>query len=209
VLIDDLVTKGVEEPYRLFTSRAEYRLNLRADNADRRLIRYGRKYGLIGEEDFSAFQEKQEKLQRLFQFLQKEKLTLENSVRISLKEWLKKPHVSLQNVLEYKRFPEPLTEEEMRHTEAEVKYEGYLRRQEKEVERIQRMDRTRIPDGLDFQDVPGLTREVVEKLRKSRPRTIGMAKRIPGITPAAIVNLGLYLKAWKKAHKGPMFHVKH
>ncbi|MFZ2053387.1 MAG: tRNA uridine-5-carboxymethylaminomethyl(34) synthesis enzyme MnmG [Candidatus Aminicenantales bacterium] len=209
VLIDDLVTKGVEEPYRLFTSRAEYRLNLRADNADQRLIRYGRKYGLIGEEDGAAFRAKQEKLQRLFQFLQKEKLTVEKTPRISLKEWLKKPRVSLQNVLEYKKFPEPLTDEEMRYTEAEVKYEGYLRRQEKEIERIQRMDGTKIPDGIDFQDVPGLTREVVEKLKKSRPRTIGLAKRIPGITPAAVVNLSLYLKARKKAKRGPMFHVKH
>jgi tRNA uridine 5-carboxymethylaminomethyl modification enzyme len=209
VMIDDLVTRGVEEPYRLFTSRAEYRLNLRADNADRRLVPYGREYGLIGEADYASFIAKQEKLQRLFEFLKKEKVTLENTARISLKEWLKKPHVSLQNVLEYKKFPEPLTDEEMRYTESEVKYEGYLKRQEKEVERIQRMERTRIPDGLDFQDVPGLTREAVEKLKKSRPRTIGTAKGIPGMTPAAIVNLSLYLKAWKKAHKGPMFHVKH
>jgi tRNA uridine 5-carboxymethylaminomethyl modification enzyme len=209
VLVDDLVTKGVEEPYRLFTSRAEYRLNLRADNADRRLMHYGRKYGLIGEEDFSAFQEKQKKLQRLFDFLQKEKRADESKTRISLKEWLKKPHVSMQNVLEYKRFPESLAEEEMRFAEAEVKYEGYLRRQQQEVESIRKMDGTKIPEAIDFRDVPGLTREVVEKLMKLRPRTIGLAKRIPGITPAAVVNLSLYLKARKKARRGPMFHVKH
>jgi tRNA uridine 5-carboxymethylaminomethyl modification enzyme len=209
VLIDDLVTKGVEEPYRLFTSRAEYRLSLRADNADRRLMHYGKRYGLIGETDFSAFQEKREKLRRLFNFLQKEKLTIGNKARITLKEWLKKPHVSLQNVLEYKRFSEPLTEEDMRFAEAEVKYEGYLRRQAQEVERIRRMDSTKIPDGIDFQDIPGLTREVVEKLKKSRPRTIGLAKRIPGITPAAVVNLSLYLKVRDKAKREPKFHVKH
>jgi tRNA uridine 5-carboxymethylaminomethyl modification enzyme len=209
VLIDDLVSKGVEEPYRLFTSRAEYRLKLRADNADLRLVRYGQKYGLIGEEDFLAYQEKQEKLRRLFDFLRTEKRTDENKAKISLKEWLKKPHVSLRNVLEYTKFPEFLTEEEMRFAEAEVKYEGYLRRQEQEVERIQRMDKTKIPEGIDFQDVPGLTREVVEKLKKSRPGTIGLAKRIPGITPAAVLNLSLYLKARKKTGRGPMFHVKH
>lgn len=100
-------------------------------------------------------------------------------------------------------------EEEMRFAEAEVKYEGYLRRQEQEVERIRKMDSTKIPDEIDFQDVPGLTKEAVEKLRKSRPQTIGLAKRIPGITPAAIVNLSLYLKVRKKAKQGPMFHVKH
>ncbi len=209
VLIDDLVSKGVEEPYRLFTSRAEYRLNLRADNADQRLIRYGRKYGLVKEEDHLAFLAKQEKLERLSQFLQQEKRRFEKAPPVCLKEWLKKPHVSLQNVLEYKKFSEPLTDEEMRHAEAEVKYEGYLRRQEKEIEGIQRMDNIKIPDGIDFQDVPGLSREMVEKLMKSRPRTIGLAKRIPGITPAAVVSLNLHLKARKKAKKLPMFHVKH
>ncbi|MGB7296148.1 MAG: tRNA uridine-5-carboxymethylaminomethyl(34) synthesis enzyme MnmG [Candidatus Aminicenantales bacterium] len=209
VLIDDLVTSGVEEPYRLFTSRAEFRLSLRADNADSRLIQYGRKYGLIGEEDLLAFLAKQEKIRRLFHFLQKEKRSLGNLPRVSLKEWLKKPDVSLQNVLEYKKFPEPLTDEEMRHAEAEVKYEGYLRRQEKEVDRIQRMDSTKIPDGVDFQSVPSLTREVVEKLKKTRPQTLGQAKKIPGMTPAAVVNLSLYLKALKKGAIGRMFHVKH
>ncbi len=202
VLIDDLVTKGVEEPYRLFTSRAEYRLNLRADNADARLIRYGRKYGLIGDEDYSAFLAKQGKIQRLFEHLRQEKRILENTPRISLKEWLKKPHVSLQNVLEYRKFSETLTDEEMRCAEAEVKYEGYLRRQEKEIEKIRRMDRTRIPEGVDFHNVPGLTREVVENLKKFQPRTIGQAKRVPGITPAAVVNLSLYLRARTKAKKG-------
>jgi tRNA uridine 5-carboxymethylaminomethyl modification enzyme len=209
VLIDDLVTMGVEEPYRLFTSRAEYRLNLRADNADRRLIGYGRQYGLIGEEDYSAYIAKQEKIQRLFEFLQKEKWTSGNKTRISLKEWLKKPHVSLQNVLEYKKFPEPLTDEEMRCSEAEVKYEGYLRRQDKEIARIQQIDHLRIPEEIDFQDVPGLTKEVAEKLKKTRPRNIGLAKKIPGMTPAAIVNLSLYLKIRTRARKEPMFHVKH
>ena len=97
----------------------------------------------------------------------------------------------------------------MRFAEAEVKYEGYLRRQDQEVERIRRMDKTKIPEGIDFQNVPGLTREVVEKLKKSRPGTIGLAKRIPGITPAAVLNLSLYLKARKKTGRGPMFHVKH
>jgi tRNA uridine 5-carboxymethylaminomethyl modification enzyme len=198
VMIDDLVTKGVEEPYRLFTSRAEYRLNLRADNADRRLTPHGHRFGLVGEKDYGAFEKKQERIKSLFQFLQKEKTPLGKGVQTTLKEWLKKPEVSLQSVLEYKKFPDPLTDEEMRYAEAEVKYEGYLRKQAKEVDRIRRMDQVRLPENIDFTDVPCLTKEVVEKLVKSRPATIGQARGIPGMTPAALVNLSLYVQAHKR-----------
>ena len=201
VMIDDLVTKGVEEPYRLFTSRAEYRLNLRADNADRRLAHYGHKFGLVRDKEYQAFEKKQEKIKGLFQFLQREKVTLENGVRITLKEWLKKPDVSLASMLEYRKFPDPLTDEEMRYAEAEVKYEGYLRRQEKEIERTRRMDQVKVPENTDFSKVPGLTKEAIEKLLSSRPITIGQAKQISGMTPAAVVNLSLYIQAQKRRPK--------
>ena len=210
VMIDDLVSRGVEEPYRLFTSRAEYRLNLRADNADQRLMPYGRKLGLIDDQTFQGFERKQEKTGRLFGFLQKEKVSPEDGARLSLREWLKKPQVSLASVLEYSQFPEALTDEEMRYAEAEIKYEGYLRRQEKEVARVKRIDGLKVPETTDFGRVPGLTREAVEKLRANQPRTIGQAKRIPGMTPAAVVNLSLYIQAEKKGRKhNPVFHVKH
>jgi tRNA uridine 5-carboxymethylaminomethyl modification enzyme len=230
VMIDDLVTRGVEEPYRLFTSRAEFRLNLRADNADRRLTGYGHRLGLIGDDDYAAFENKCQKTSRLFQFLQQEKVTLGKGAMareqregeqpdrtdaiagdkkadlgdalkgptVSLKEWLKKPDVSLASVLEYRKFPQRLTEEEMRYAEAEVKYEGYLRRQEKEVARLRRMDSLKVPENTDFKKVPGLTKEAVEKLLRSRPGTIGQARQIPGMTPAALVNLSLYIRAWRK-----------
>lgn len=201
VMIDDLVRRGVEEPYRLFTSRAEYRLSLRADNADSRLVPYGRKFGLITDDDYRDFEIKQERIKNLMRFLQEEKVTLEGRVRIALKEWLKKPDVSLSSVLEYRKFPDPLTDEEMRNAEAEVKYEGYLRRQEKEVQRIKRMDNLKLPESTDFNKVPGLTKEAVENLLKSRPGTIGQAKEIPGMTPAAVVNLSLYVQAQKKKPK--------
>jgi len=201
VMIDDLVTRGVEEPYRLFTSRAEYRLNLRADNADQRLVPYGRRFGLIDDEAFENFEKKQEKVRTLLHFLQKEKITLESGARLTLREWLKKPEVSLPSVLEYKKFPDPLTDEEMRYAEAEVKYEGYLRRQEREIERIRRIDRLKVPESIDFKRVPGLTKEAVEKLLKSRPKTIGQAKEIPGMTPAAVVNLSLFIEAEKRPKK--------
>jgi tRNA uridine 5-carboxymethylaminomethyl modification enzyme len=202
VLIDDLVQKGVEEPYRLFTSRAEFRLNLRMDNADQRLIGYAHRLGLIGEDDHQRFLEKQERIKKAMLFLKNEKIRLENSEKISLKEWLKKPHISMKNVLEYRKFPAALTNEEMRHIEAETKYEGYLQRQEREIATMSRMDRLRVPSGFEFDKVAGLTREAVEKLERSKPRTLGEAKKMPGLTPAALVNLYLCLKPKKRKPEG-------
>jgi tRNA uridine 5-carboxymethylaminomethyl modification enzyme len=198
VLIDDLVHKGVEEPYRLFTSRAEYRLNLRMDNADKRLTGYGYQLGLIGEDDYTRFLQKKERIKKAMLFLQKEKVKVENGEKTSLKDWLKKPHITLKNVLEYKKFSVPLTDEETRYIEAEVKYEGYLRRQAKEIEKMSRIDRVRVPAGFEFNKVAGLTREAVEKLEKSQPKTIGEAKKIPGLTPAAVFNLYICLNVQKK-----------
>jgi len=202
VMIDDLVSRGVEEPYRIFTSRAEYRLNLRADNADRRLVPYGRQLGLISEDEFRDFERKQQKIGALLEFLQKEKIILGAGVSLTLKEWLKKPDVSLASVLEYKKFRDELSEEEMRCAEADVKYEGYLRRQEKEVNKIRRMEKLKIPGGIDFNEVPGLTKEAREKLQKLRPKTIGQVKEIPGIPAAALVNISLYIQAQKKKARG-------
>jgi len=194
VLIDDLISKGIEEPYRLFTSRAEYRILLRIDNADKRLTKYGHRLGLIQQDDYEAFLKKQEKIQNIMTSMTKEKIKLPNKEKISLREFLKKPEVRFKNVLEYRKFYDSLTEEEIRYIESEVKYEGYLKRQDIEIARIRKMDRKRIPAGIDFHEIPGLTREVREKLNKCGPRTIGDAKKIPGVTPAAIVNLGMYLK---------------
>jgi len=201
VLIDDLISKGVEEPYRLFTSRAEYRLALRIDNADKRLVPYSYKLGLIKEEDYEAYLKKQEKIKNVLHFLNTEKISREDGERTSLKDLLKKPEVKFKNVVEYKKFFEPLTDEEIRHVESEVKYEGYLKKQEKEIARIRKTDKEKIPEGTDFRKVPGLTREGIEKLEKTRPRTIGEAKKISGITPAAVVNLHIYLSLQKRKNK--------
>jgi len=203
VLIDDLISKGVEEPYRLFTARAEYRLHLRIDNADKRLMKYGYKFGLIQEKDYTAFLKKQEKIKKTLAFLDKEKIVTENRNKISLKELLKKPEVTFKNVVEYKKLDIDLTDEEIRHMESEVKYEGYLKRQSKEITQIIKMDREKIPDYMDFKKIPGLTREAREKLEKTAPKTIGEAKKIPGITPAAIMNLHIYLKLAKKTRRYP------
>jgi len=198
VLIDDLVSKGVEEPYRLFTSRAEHRLLLRVDNADQRLTKYGYDLGLIEEKDYQLYLDKQGRATRALGYLGREKIVLENRDKVTLKEWLKKPHVHFQDVIGYTQLPDPLAEEEVRFIEAEVKYEGYLRRQEKEVERMNRLDRFRIPQHFQYAQVSGLTREILEKLEKTRPKTIGQARKMPGMTPAALTNLIAFVRAGRK-----------
>ncbi|MFC2164442.1 tRNA uridine-5-carboxymethylaminomethyl(34) synthesis enzyme MnmG [Acidobacteriota bacterium] len=208
VLIDDLISKGVEEPYRLFTSRAEYRLQLRIDNADGRLIPYGHKIGLISDEEFATFQKKQEKIQKVTHILETEKVKIESNEPISYKDLLKKPKVTFQNVLEYKKFDIELTEEEIRHIESEVKYEGYLKKQAKEIEQMYKIEREKIPRSIDFEQIPGLTREAREKLNQYQPQTIGEAKRIPGLTPAAITNLHIYLKIRDRSKANPGLQTK-
>jgi len=202
VLIDDLVLKGVEEPYRLFTSRAEYRLMLRIDNADKRLMRYGHELGLIKEADFAACLERQGRAQLVFSFLEKNKITLENKEKISLKDYLKKPEIRLGNVLEYGKIPVSLTDEDVRHIEAEVKYEGYLKKQDKEIARISKIDGVRIPKNLDFKAIHGLTREAVEKMEKYRPVTVREMKKIPGLTPSDIFSVYVYLSLQRKKRSG-------
>jgi tRNA uridine 5-carboxymethylaminomethyl modification enzyme len=198
VLIDDLISKGVEEPYRLFTSRAEYRLLLRIDNADVRLTGYGHGLGLIGDEDFKAFQEKREKVENVVLFLGKKKIALEKGDKISLKDYLKKPEIHFENMLEYEKIPAALTDEEIRHIEAEVKYEGYLKKQEKEVAKIRKIEGLKIPDGLDLKKIHGLTREAVEKMEKYKPRTIREMKKIPGLTPTDVFSVFIHLTKEKK-----------
>ena len=198
VLIDDLISKGVEEPYRLFTSRAEYRLLLRIDNADKRLTQYGYNLGLIKEKDYENYLKKQENIKKTMEFLKKEKIITENNEKIPLKDMLKKPEVRFKNVVEYKKFKLPLSDEEIRNIESEVKYEGYLKKQEKEIARIKRVDKEKIPKNTEFKKIAGLTGEMVEKLEKTRPQTIGEAKKILGITPAATINLHIYLKIQKR-----------
>ena len=132
------------------------------------------------------------------EFLKKEKIITENNEKIPLKNMLKKPEVRFKNVVEYKKFKLPLSDEEIRNIESEVKYEGYLKKQEKEIARIKRVDKEEIPKNTEFKKIAGLTGEMIEKLEKTRPQTIGEAKKIPGITPAATINLHIYLKIQKR-----------
>lgn len=198
VLIDDLVSTGVEEPYRLFTSRAEYRLMLRIDNADRRLMAYGRELGLVPDAAWGDYLAKKERIAKAAAFLRKTRVKTEGGDRASLSDLLKKPEIRLRDVLKWGQFPAALSDEESRFLESETKYEGYIRKQEREIAKTARTDSMKIPGEIDFANVPGLTREAVEKLEKKRPATLGEARRIPGMTPAAVQNIGLHLEIIRK-----------
>lgn len=213
VLIDDLVTQGTKEPYRMFTSRAEYRLLLREDNADLRLTTMGRELGLVGDERWRRFSEKkeaiaceQERLRTTFY----QPGTHPNEVSIlgdkqrreyPLSEILKRPNVDYAATLSLKPELESVADPKVaEQLEIQAKYAGYIERQQIEIERQRRHDKMPIPAGFDFSVVKGLSKEVEEKLKRVVPETVGQASRISGVTPAAISILLVYLK--KGQHLG-------
>ena len=214
VLIDDLVTKGTNEPYRMMTSRAEFRLVLRQDNADQRLTPIGHEIGLVSEKRWKKYQEKQEKLQKMREKLNKlikldEKLInfLKNnneSIPVnSLKavEILKRNNINIYKLNdEFDLFDE--TEKPLLETlNVEVKYEGYIKQQNDEIEKLKQQEKTALPENFDYTAIKGLRIEAIQKLNKIQPQTLGQASRISGVSPADITVLSIYLKAkkrWKK-----------
>jgi len=185
ILVDDLVTKGADEPYRMFTSRAEFRLHLRIDNADERLTPIGRSAGLVTDERWELFSRKR---------LQKKRLTGALGQHRH-GQWLKRPEASIGEIGAWVR--EALGEEPVRGllttVETEIKYNGYIAQQERQIERLKDAERRTIPGAFGFGGIPGLSREIREKLDRVRPETLGQAARIPGVTPAAIAILDVYL----------------
>ena len=187
ILIDDLITKGADEPYRMFTSRAEFRLHLRIDNADERLTPVGRRAGLVGDARWRVFEKKQEQRARL-------RAALLNHRH---EAWLRRPESKMEEIRSW--VIEVLQEEPVRGllmtAETEAKYAGYIGQQRRQIDRLKSSDMRMIPTAFEFAEIPGLSREIREKLDRVRPATLGQAARIPGVTPAAVAILDVYLTA--------------
>ncbi len=230
ILIDDLISKGTNEPYRMFTSRAEFRLHLRIDNADRRLTPHGRRLGLIDDQAWSGYQRKQERAVELEKLLASRKVDLAlvssllpqlapalgNVAGQTYAQLLKRPEVTIDALLPVLRAelgapsagdsPEdglhallglPVTAKarnELKSVETEIKYAGYLDQQRKAIDKLKKAEGRAIPSGFNYIGISGLSREMQEKLTKIRPQTLGQASRIPGVTPAALSLLNVYLE---------------
>ena len=254
ILIDDLISKGTNEPYRMFTSRAEFRLHLRIDNADRRLTPHGRRIGLIGDVAWAEYLAKQQRAEKLTDLLEKTKISsaileqianaqrermnserpaeepaqtaanLDSAVGAPLAQLLRRPEIVIEDFFPVvrERYPEYFVEiaalsgetpatclssaarNEMKTVETEIKYAGYLDQQRKSIERLKKSEQRTIPEWFDYSKVSGLSREMNEKLQRVRPRTLGQASRIPGVTPAAVslINVFIEIQARRFAEAG-------
>lgn len=210
VLVDDLITKGVNEPYRMFTSRAEYRLQLREDNADMRLTEDGCKIGLVGEAQWRMFNEKREAVEREIQRLKTtwytpQKLAEDEQIRVfgqklsreaNLHDLLRRPNLDYAALmtLEGAMPSERLAAEVIEQVEIQVKYQGYIDRQNEEIDSRRDIETLKLPDDIDYGKVKGLSAEVQQKLNQHKPETVGQASRISGVTPAAVALLMVHLK---------------
>ena len=203
VLIDDLVTKGTKEPYRMFTSRAEYRLILRQDNADLRLFEFAYKENLISEKEYKGLLEKLENIKTKIDWLEstrikenddlateiKSKCNCQIKFPVVLADLIKRPEFSIIDIIN-----NDVSHEVANQVEIQIKYDGYIKRQEKEIERFKKFEEKKIPENIDYYDIYGLSKEEMQKLNDIRPLTFGQASRISGITPSAISSIMVFLK---------------
>jgi tRNA uridine 5-carboxymethylaminomethyl modification enzyme len=230
ILIDDLISKGTNEPYRMFTSRAEFRLHLRIDNADRRLTPYGRRVGLISDAAWADHLAKQERMSALRQVLETARPNGDTSLAAKLgdnaagtfAQLLKRPEIGIEHLVPslQKLFPAFFAEDgavnpsaqscisarvrnELKSVETEIKYAGYLQQQERAIERLKKAEHRGIPDWFDYAAVSGLSREMKEKLQRVRPATLAQASRIPGVTPAAVSLVNVYIEIQARRRDKP------
>jgi len=198
-LIDDLITKGAAEPYRMLTSRAEHRMVLRHDNADERLTPIGREVGLVDDETYAAFLNRMESLTS-----ERHRLSRTRVNGATLAETLRRSGTSYRDVCPYS----PLAEDLGERLAVEIKYEGYIRRQTTVIEKLAQAEFVRIPEAIDYDRVPSLSREAIEKLGARRPETLGQAGRIPGVSPADIAVLSVHLTALRRSATRPFAAVR-
>ena len=199
ILIDDLISKGADEPYRMFTSRAEFRLHLRIDNADERLTPLGRKAGLVTDERWNLYLRKQAQIETFSTLLSRNRSFPELGTaaddRPTLMQWLRRPEARIERLRDWliAQTGEVPVHGVLTTIETESKYAGYIAQQERQIDRLKDSERRRIPSAFEFAGIPGLSTEVRQKLERVRPETLGQASRIPGVTPAAIAVLDVYL----------------
>lgn len=206
ILVDDLITKGCLEPYRMFTSRAEHRLLLRIDNADLRLTPRGHETGLVAQERWEVFKSRESRFDRNVECLNKTLVRSRSGDRISASQLLKQPETKLESLLKDGSVSLDLDTDrpafDIASVEVSVKYSGYLKRQEREIEAATKHQRRRIPANFPFHAVPGLSRESIDRLVQVKPDTLGQAARIPGLTPAAVAVLGAYVGRFERQARG-------